>query len=217
MNNEPAQILAKTTQGGLHGHVYIIDDNADIGRHLSNVLTRYGLSVAHYTDAESFLDESVEVAPAAVLLDMALPGMNGLATHQCLIESGRKSPVIYMSGQSEPQEIIDALKKGGADFLWKPFSIDTLIAALEKALAADELRISTQVVLRQVDQYWALLTSREKVIAQLAVRGFGNNEISRQLDLKPDTVKKHRARVMEKMHVESLAELIDKVAMLTLA
>lgn len=194
--------------GTLNGHIYLIDDNEDIRKHLSGVLVRYGLSVESYADAESFLNDSIEVAPAVVLLDMALPGINGVATFKRLIDSGRKTPVIYLSGQSEPQEIIDALKMGAHDFLWKPFSIDKLIEAITKALDADEWRITNQASMHQVGNLWNQLTLREKEVARLMVKGFGNNEISARMGIMPDTIKKHRARVMDKLGVEALADLL---------
>ena len=202
------QTIHATPKGALHGHVYLIDDNEDIRKHLTAVLVRYGLSVESYVDAESFLNDSIEVAPAVVLLDMALPGLNGIATFKRLCDSGRKTPVIYLSGQSEPQEIIDALKMGAHDFLWKPFSIDKLIEAITKALVADELRITNQASVHQVGNLWNLLTLREKEVARLMVKGFGNNEISTRLGIMPDTIKKHRSRVMEKLGAEALADVL---------
>lgn len=192
----------------LHGHVYLIDDNLDILKQLTKVLKRYGLTVQTYIDAESFLNNFIEVAPAVVLLDMALPGINGIATFERLSKSGIKTPVIYLSGQSEPQEIIDALKLGANDFLWKPFSIEKLIAAIEKALAADDARIKSQISTRQVAYLWSLMTDREKQVCRLLALGYGNNMIAEQLDLKPDTIKKHKAKIMEKIGAASFAELL---------
>lgn len=196
------------SSGTLNGHIYLIDDNEDIRKHLTGVLVRYGLSVESYANAELFLNDSIEVAPAVVLLDMALPGLNGIATFKRLTDSGRKTPVIYLSGQSEPQEIIDALKMGAHDFLWKPFSIEKLIGAVAKALAADELRIANQVSSHQIGNLWNQLTLREKDVARLMVQGFGNNEISVRLAIMPDTIKKHRARVMQKLGAQALADLL---------
>lgn len=211
MNIFSIQPNSKPLPQVLSGHIYLIEDSADIRKHLSGVLERFGLTVESYENAESFLEQSVEVAPAVVLLDISLPGMNGLAAHKRLQQSGRKTPVIYMSGQSTPQEIIDALKMGANDFLWKPFSIDKLIAAVTKALEFDDERINKQVVTRHTENLWANLTVREKEVAILMVQGHGNTAIAKQFHVMPDTVKKHRAKVLEKMQVNTLAELVAQL------
>lgn len=208
MNNTPSKSHEKEWPEILHGHIYLIEDSADIRKHLSSVLERYGLTVEAYEDAESFLSQSVEVAPAVVLLDMALPGINGLATFQKLTASGRKTPVVYLSGQSEPQEIIDALQMGAHDFLWKPFSIEKLIATVSKALKADETRISRHITESLVERLWATLTEREQGVCRLALKSYNNSQIAHLLGVMPDTAKKHRARIMEKMGVATLAELV---------
>ena len=193
----------------MHGHVYLIDDNDDIRRHLHDLLCRFGLSVDSYADAESFLANSIELAPAVVVMDMLLPGDNGISAVERLREAGFKTPVIFISGQSEPQEIIAAMKGGAVDFLWKPFSVAKLVDAVQKALALDEQRISSQARSMRISDLWGTLTQREQEICKLVLAGHGNSEISRMLDVMPDTVKKHRARVMDKMGAVSLAQLIQ--------
>lgn len=193
----------------IHGHIFLVDDNDDIRRYLSDVLRRFGLSVAAYADAESFLLDALEVAPAVILMDMALPGKNGIAAVNQLRDAGFRTPVIYISGQSEPEEIITAMKLGAVDFLWKPFSIDRLVEAIQKAIATDEARISAQTRSLRIRDLWNRLTQREQEICRLIVAGRGNSEISKLLGVMPDTVKKHRAKVMDKMGAISLAHLIE--------
>ena len=193
----------------MSGHVYLIDDNNDIREHLSRVLGQYGLTVETYGDVESFITGSVEVSPAVVLSDMVMPGQSGLDMLNRVRAAGWKTPIIFISGLSEPPQIIEAMKQGAADFLWKPFSIDKLIAAIRKALDEAEAIMATRVAhLRYMDLY-KLLTEREREIFRYAATGYSNIEIGEMIDVKPDTVKKHRGRVMEKMQADSLASLIE--------
>lgn len=198
----------RETVRSLQGHIYAIDDNPDILKHLTGVLQRYGLTVESYLDAESFLKESIEVAPAVVVLDMDLPGINGLATHERLLQSGRQTPIVYLSGRSDHQQIIDAHKLGANAFLLKPFSIAQLIDAIADALAKDEERLSHQVAAADAKSVWSGFTEREKEVCSLILSGHSNLEIATMLDVRADTIKKHRARILEKAGASKLADLL---------
>ena len=193
----------------LAGHVYLVEDNQDVREHLATVLRHYGLTVATFADVDAFIAGSVEVSPAVVLTDMVMPGQSGLDLLGRIRAAGWLAPVIFISGHSEPHQIIEAMKKGAADFLWKPFSIDKLVSSIRKSLEADEKRLASRVRLLGVKDLFASLTEREQEIFRLAVAGYGNIEISKMIDVQPDTVKKHRGRVMEKMNASSLAHLIE--------
>lgn len=192
----------------LTGHVYLVEDNQDVREHLATVLRHYGLTVDTFDNVDSFIAGSVEVSPAVVLTDMVMPGQSGLDLLGRIRTAGWQSPVIFISGLSAPTQIIEALKQGAADFLWKPFSIDTLVSAIRKSLDAAEKNLSTRVGLLRVQDQFATLTEREQEVFHLVVAGYGNIEISKMIDVQPDTVKKHRGRVMEKMQAKSLAHLI---------
>lgn len=193
----------------LAGHVYLVEDNDDVREHLATVLRHYGLTVATFSDVDGFITGSVEVSPAVVLTDMVMPGQSGLDLLGRIRDAGWLAPVIFISGHSEPHQIIEAMKQGAADFLWKPFSIDKLVDSIRKALDTDTKRLSTRVRLLHVKDMFYSLTEREQEIFHLAVAGYGNIEISKMIDVQPDTVKKHRGRVMDKMQAQSLAHLIE--------
>lgn len=193
----------------LAGHVYLVEDNHDVREHLATVLRHYGLTVATFGDVDTFITGSVELSPAVVLTDMVMPGLSGLDLLGRIRTAGWQVPVIFISGHSEPHQIIDAMKQGAVDFLWKPFSIDKLVSSIRKALEADEKRLATRVRVLRVKDLFESLTEREQEIFHLAVAGHGNIEISKMIDVQPDTVKKHRGRVMEKMQAQSLAHLIE--------
>lgn len=193
----------------LSGHVYLVDDDEAVRYHLATVLRHYGLTVDAYPNVDDFIRDSVELSPAVVVSDMVMAGMSGLDLLKHIRSAGWSSPIIFISGLSQPHQIIEAMKQGAVDFLWKPFSLDKLFDAIRKALETDAARLEARVRLLRVKDLYSALTDREQEIFKLAVAGYGNIEISRMVDVQPDTVKKHRGRVMEKMQATSLAHLIE--------
>lgn len=191
------------------GHVYLVDDNEDIRHHLEKTLIRFGLTVSCFDSAEQFVKDSTEITPAVVLLDMVLPGANGINVFEKIRDSGWKTPVIFMSGQSEPIEIIDAMKMGAVDFLWKPFSTAALIEAIKKALISVQVQAEISNIEQARFNLWNTMTEREQEVCTLMLNGFGNSQISAELNIQPDTVKKHRARILQKFSVSTLSQLID--------
>lgn len=191
------------------GHVFLIDDNPDIRGLLADEFRYAGLNVAEFADGESFLKRKIDNEPSVIIVDMLLPGISGLRLFEAIRVQGVETPVVFISGYSRPTQIIDAMKLGAVDFLWKPFKVEALLGVVSKSLAQDASRLNRLKRLAIVGRNWNELTAREQEICRLAVQGYGNNEISRQLDIQPDTVKKHRARVMEKMEVASLADLME--------
>ena len=191
------------------GHVYLVDDNQDIRRHLEATLMRFGLTVTLYDSAESFIKSAEEIVPAVLLLDMVLPGANGISVLDKIREAGWSVPVVFMSGQSEPKEIIDAMKKGAVDFLWKPFTTASLIEAVKKALTAVQIQNEMSNIEKAKTNLWNTMTEREQEVCTLMLNGCGNSEISEKINVQPDTVKKHRARILQKFSVTTLSQLID--------
>lgn len=191
------------------GRVFLIDDNADIRSLLADEFRYAGLEVAEFPDGESFLKGTYEEKPSVIVVDMLLPGISGLRLFEAIRVQGVETPVIFISGYSQPTQIIDAMKLGAVDFLWKPFKVEALMGAVSKSLAQDAARINRLKRIKTTGKNWSELTRREQEICRLMVQGYGNSEISRQLDIQPDTVKKHRAKVLEKMGAESLADLMS--------
>lgn len=193
----------------MQGHVYLIEDNADIRRHLKAMLERFGLSVYEFEAAEEFLAQEMLAAPGVVILDMALPGANGISAFAAMQQRAWTTPVVFVSGQSEPTEIIDAMKMGADNFLWKPIAADKLIDAVKKAIALDKEQVRERNRQSSLRERWDELTDREKEICKLVINGFQNSQIARQLDVMPDTIKKHRARILEKVAVKSVPDLVN--------
>jgi FixJ family two-component response regulator len=137
-----------------------------------------------------------------------MPDMPGVVLQQKLLDMGRNTPIIFISGESQPSEIIEAMKLGAIDFLLKPFGMEILLSTIEKALDKDRRSQSELVKNLDMKQRFERLTEKEQEICRLIVRGYGNKEISEINGSAPSTVKLHRSRVLEKMGCETLPELI---------
>ncbi len=192
----------------MRGHVYVVDDNPDIRFYLGNLLRQMNYSVEEYPSATAFLHQSLDISPAVLVLDVRMPGMSGIELQQQLQTMGRLTPIIFISGESHSVEIIQAMKGSPIEFLWKPFPIQALIDAIDRGLTLDQHKRDEFVRQDAVRRKYAELSTREREVFVLMLEGHGNKGISEKLDVLPDTIKKHRANVLQKMQVQQLAELM---------
>lgn len=191
------------------GHVYVVDDNADMLYFLRNLLELMGYTVDTFSSPELFLSRSTPISPAVLLLDMHMPQSSGLDLQQMLESLGRKTPIVFMSGESEKQEIIAAFTRGAIGFLWKPFSRDDLKVAVDKGLALDGQRRRETDRMADIKRLYATLSPREQELFYLFIDGFTNKAIAEKKNISPVTVKKHRSTVYEKFQVTCTPELIQ--------
>lgn len=196
------------------GHIYIIDDDASMRSSLSRMLTSYGYTTEVYECAEDFIEQSIPVSPAAVLLDMRMPTMTGVDLQKKLIDMSRQTPIIFISGESMPHEIVTSMKQGAVDFLLKPFNLDDLLKSIASAVESDKLLFKSITQSLTVKQKYDSLTPREKEVFALLVEGLMNKDIAVQLGTTDATIKVHKSRVMDKMKADSLQELVRQCALL---
>lgn len=192
----------------LTGTIYLIDDDNSMRDSLARMLRDVGYTVQDFESATSFLQNSLPVAPAVIVLDMQMPDVNGLDLMEQLEKLGRKSPIVFLSGQSHPQQIVKGLKKGALDFLFKPFNIDELLQAIDQALEYDQKQLKRNLKDGEIKRNFNTLTPREKEVCTLLVEGLMNKEIAERLGTTDATIKVHKARVMEKMQAHSLQDLV---------
>ena len=190
------------------GHVYLVEDDSEVRLSLSDLLRYLGYGVSDFAGAESFLQQAQRCSPAVLVLDMRMPQMTGLDLQKALLEQDWPVPIIYMSGESQSQEIIDAMKFGAIDFLWKPITHTQLIQVIDNGLKLDVQRHADQKRLRRVEELHQTLSPTEQDVFTLVLLGHGNKDIAALKNVMPDTVKKHRGQILEKMQVNSLAELL---------
>lgn len=192
------------------GHIYLIDDDDSMRSSLGRMLREVGYIVEDFSSAVAFFEHSLPIAPAVILLDMQLPDMSGLDLQEKLLKFGRKTPIVFISGQSHPHQIVKSLKQGAVDFLFKPFNIEDLLKSVDDALELDRRqlkRISKEV---ETKKNYATLTPREKEVCFWLVKGLMNKDIALKLGTTDATIKVHKARVMDKMSVESVQLLVAK-------
>lgn len=188
--------------------VFVIDDDPEVRDALDRLLRSEGWRVQAFASAQDFLDASLAPGPGCILLDVDMPGMTGPQLHAHLQETGVDLPVIYLTGRCSVSISVQAMKKGALDFLEKPIDADVLMPAI--ALAVDRHRQSREKGERLADiqQRLATLSARERDVFNLVVLGRLNKQIAGELQIAEKTVKVHRGRVMAKMKVRSVAQLV---------
>jgi FixJ family two-component response regulator len=172
------------------------------------MLNEIGYTIEQFSSGQDILRTSLPIYPSVVLLDMRMPDITGVELQQKLLDLNRTTPIIFISGESHPQQIINALKKGALDFLIKPFNVDELLAAISKALEFDK---SQQIRLSRIfetKQVFLTLTQREKEVCSFLVRGLLNKQIALELGNVNATIKVHKSKVMNKMGAGSLQALV---------
>jgi FixJ family two-component response regulator len=188
--------------------VFVVDDDRAMRESLSWLLDSVGLRVRSYATAADFLAEHDPAQPGCLVLDVRMPGMSGLDLQAELARRGVELPTIVITGHAEVSMAVRAVKAGAIDFIEKPFSdqllLDRVRQALEVDLEAREVRRRREDARRRL----ATLTAREREVLNLVVAGKANKEVASALGVSPKTVEVHRAHVMSKMCVDSLAELI---------
>jgi FixJ family two-component response regulator len=188
--------------------VFVVDDDRAMRDSLSWLLDSVGLRVRSYATAADFLADHDPAQPGCLVLDVRMPGMSGLDLQAELARRGVELPTIVITGHAEVSMAVRAVKAGAIDFIEKPFSdqllLDRVRQALEIDLEAREVRRRREDARRRL----ATLTGREREVLNLVVAGKANKEIAFELGVSPKTVEVHRAHVMSKMCVDSLAELI---------
>lgn len=198
-----------------NGHVDVVEDDDSIRDNLSALLKFAGYRVRTWRDAESFLNNLPQTAPAVVVTDMRMPGgLSGLEMHSALVERGRSMPVVYISGDTTVPETISAMKLGAIDFLVKPFSREDLLKAVSAAMEKDRSQMRQMIEQARFDESLTLLAPREKEVLQLLVQGFNNAEIMDALNISLPTAKQYKSTVMRKLGARSLSALMKLSASL---
>jgi two-component system response regulator FixJ len=188
--------------------VFVVDDDPAMQRSLRWLIESVGLRVTTYGTAEQFLAEYDRRRPGCLVLDVRMPGMSGLDLQDELARRDVSIPTIVLTGHAEVAMAVRAVKAGAVDFLEKPFSHQQLLDRIRQAVELDRQAREASSRRAGVLERVRHLTTREREVMELVVAGKANKEIAAELGLSPKTVEVHRAHVMEKMNVESLAELI---------
>jgi FixJ family two-component response regulator len=198
------------------GLVHVVDDDASFRVAIERRLRHAGYEVEAHSSAQHLLDWLPGSAekPGCILLDLQMPGLDGLELQSRLTVLGSILPIVFVSGHSDIPRTVRAIKAGADDFLTKPIPSDQMIAAIERALARCDLLRSQRTELDFFHGLIASLTPRERQVFSLIVRGKMNKQIASELGTTERTVKAHRHEVMEKLQAQSLAELVSRAVRL---
>ena len=192
------------------GTVHVVDDDASFRVAIERRLKKAGYDVAIYGTAQQLLDRLPgDGAPGCILLDVQIPGLTGPELQERLGRLGSVMPIVFLTGHGDIPMSVRAIKAGAEDFLTKPISSEDLLHAIEKALAHHEMLRDQREKLDALRDRIASLTPREREVFELVVRGKINKQIAFALGTTERTIKAHRHGVMEKMQVQSLAELVS--------
>jgi len=188
--------------------VYLVDDDPDVRRSLQRLFKSWGLEVQTFASPEEFLAAELADTPACLILDLKLPGMNGIALQDRLQAMGLNIPIIFISAYGTVSESVQAMKSGALEFLEKPVAEATLLEAATRAIDRHRRLRQEKTARQAIEQRLASLTSRERQILGLIVKGLLNKQIAYELQIAEITVKIHRGRIMQKLQCSSLADLV---------
>src|SRR5579862_4502695 len=197
--------------------VFVVDDDISIRESLESLIRCEGWQPQTFASAHAFLDYPRVLIPSCLILDVSLPGLNGLDL-QTLVASERTAmPIIFITGHGDVPMTVQAMKAGAVEFLTKPFNDGVLLTAIRAALERSRVALGLEAEFRVLRDRYASLSQREREVMMLVVSGLLNKQVGGELGISEVTVKAHRGKVMQKMKADSLADLVKMAARLCLA
>jgi FixJ family two-component response regulator len=197
--------------------VFIVDDDISVRESLELLVRSQGWQAETFESAKEFLDRPSALVPSCLVLDVSLPGLNGLELQKRVAAERTEMPIIFITGHGNVPMSVEAMKAGAVEFLTKPFSKDVLLSAIHHALDRSRAALSDKAEMQALRDCYASLTPREREVMTLVISGLLNKQVGGELGICENTVKYHRAQAMQKMKADSLADLVRMAARLGLA
>ena len=197
--------------------VFVVDDDISVRESLQLLIECEGWHPETFASAQEFLDRPRNLGPSCLVLDVSLPGLNGLDLQKRVAVERPDMPIIFITGYGDVPTTVQAMKAGAVEFLTKPFGDNVLLSAIRHALDRSHSALGREAEMQVLRDCYALLTRREGEVMALVVSGLLNKQVGGELGISEITVKAHRGQVMQKMKAASFADLVKKAARLGLA
>ena len=188
--------------------VFIVDDDVSMRESLELLVRDHQWKAETFASAQEFLDHPRKCVPSCLVLDLSLPGLNGLELQKQLGVQHVDMPIIFITGYGDVPQSVQAMKAGALEFLTKPVNNDALVIAIRNAIQRSSLALAQNAEIQELRDRYASLTSRERQVMALVVSGLLNKQVGGELGISEITVKAHRGQVMQKMKANSLADLV---------
>ena len=197
--------------------VFVVDDDVSVRESLESLIRCAGWQAETFASAQEFLVRPRVLAPSCLVLDVSLPGLNGLDLQKRIAADRSDMPIIFITGYGDVPMTVQAMKAGAVEFLTKPFGDDVLLSAIQDAIERSRTALRHEAEIRELRGCHASLSRRERQVMALVVSGLLNKQVGGELGISEITVKAHRGKVMRKMKADSLADLVNMAARLRLA
>lgn len=192
--------------------VFVVDDDISVRESLELLIQSAGWQPVTFVSAQEFLAHRRTPVPSCLVLDVSLPGLNGLELQERMVDAQGCMPIIFITGHADVPMSVKAMKAGAVEFLTKPFKDDVLLSAIQQSLKKSQIALVNQTELQALRDRYESLTLREQQVMKLVVSGLLNKQVGAELGISEITVKAHRGKVMQKMKADSLPDLVKMAA-----